>query len=109
MTQNLEPVPLSFAQAGDPQDFALDLSAAVQIGTDLWLGTDEGTRLARLRPDGQGGYGDVSWHPLGELVDLPDDDEEIDVEGLGHDDDVLWLVGSHSRRRQDADGERSDQ
>jgi hypothetical protein len=109
MTQNPEPVPLSFAQTGDPQDFTLDLSAAVQIGTDLWLGTDEGTRLARLRPDGRGGYGDASWYPLGELLDLPDDDEEIDVEGLGHDDDVLWLVGSHSGRREDADGERSEQ
>lgn len=110
MHQNPEPVPLSFAQAGDPQEFTLDLSAAAQIGTDLWLATDEGTRLARLRPDGQGGYGDVGWYPLGELLDLPGgEDDEIDVEGLGHEDGVLWLVGSHSRRRQDADGDRSEQ
>jgi hypothetical protein len=110
MAQSPEPVPLSFAQAGDPQEFTLDLSAAVQIGNDLWLGSDEGTRLTRLRPDGQGGYGDVSWYALSELLDLPgDDDEEIDVEGLAQDDDVLWLVGSHSPRRQDADDDGSDE
>ena len=105
-----EPVLLSFAQAADPQEFTLDLSAAVQIGTDLWLGTDEGTRLARLRPDGQGGYGDAGWYPLGELLELPrGDDEEIDVEGLARDEEVLWLVGSHSPKRQDADDEQSEQ
>jgi hypothetical protein len=110
MSQSPEPVPLSFAHAGDHQDFPLDLSAAAQIGTDLWLGTDEGTRLARLRPDGQGGYGDVSWHGLGELLDLPaGEDKEIDIEGLGHDGDALWLVGSHSPRRQEADDEQSEQ
>ena len=110
MAMTPEPVPLSFAHAGDPQDFPLDLSAVAQIGTDLWLGTDEGTRLARLRPDGQGGYGDVSWHGMGELLDLPGgDDNEIDIEGLGHDGDALWLVGSHSPRRQDADDDRPEQ
>jgi Protein of unknown function (DUF3616) len=102
------PVLLSFAQADD-QEFALDLSAAVQIGTDLWLGTDEGTRLARLRPDGQGGYGDVAWYPLGELLELPRaDDEEVDVEGLALDEEVLWLAGSHSPKRQDADDDQSE-
>jgi Protein of unknown function (DUF3616) len=110
MAQSPEPAPLSFAQAVDAEDFTQDLSAVVQLDGDLWLGTDEGTRLARLRSDGQGGYGDVSWHPLGELLDLPgDDDEEIDVEGLAHDDGALWLVGSHSRRRQDADDEGPEQ
>jgi hypothetical protein len=110
MTQSPEPVPLSFAHADDAQNLTQDLSAVVQIGGDLWLGTDEGTRLAQLRPDGQGGYGDAGWYPLGELLDLPGgDDEEIDVEGLAHDDDALWLVGSHSRRRQDADGEGPQQ
>jgi hypothetical protein len=107
MARSPEPVPLSFARAGEPQEFTLDLSAAVQVGSDLWLATDEGTRLARLRPDGHGGYGDVSWYPLGELLDLPDEaDEEIDVEGLAHDEEGLWLAGSHSRRRQDADGDK---
>ncbi|MDF3053365.1 MAG: hypothetical protein K0S19_1470 [Geminicoccaceae bacterium] len=109
MAQSPEPVVLSFAQTGDPQEFRLDLSAVVQIGTDLWLGTDEGTRLARLRPDGQGGYGDVSWYPLAELLDLPGGDAEIDVEGLAEEDEALWLVGSHSPRRQDADSEESEQ
>jgi hypothetical protein len=105
-----EPVPLSFARAGDPERFALDLSAAVHVGTDLWLGTDEGTRLARLRPDGQGGYGDVDWHDLGKLLTLPGGEEdEIDIEGLGYDDEFLWLVGSHSRRRQDAEGDSEEE
>jgi hypothetical protein len=110
MTQNPEPVRLSFASASDPEEFTLDLSAAVQIGTELWLGTDEGTRLARLRPDPEGGYGDVGWYPLGELLDLPGgDDDEIDVEGLGYDGDALWLVGSHSPRRQKPDDDESDE
>jgi hypothetical protein len=109
MAQHPEPVPLSFAGADNPEDFTLDLSAAVQIDGDLWLGTDEGTRLPRLRPDGRGGYGEVSWYPLGELLDLPGGDgEEIDIEGLGHDQDALWVVGSHSPRRRDADGDDSE-
>lgn len=108
MTPTPEPVPLSFARAGDTRELALDLSAAVQVGRDLWLGTDEGTRLARLRPDGQGGYGDAAWYPLGELLDLPGgDDDEVDVEGMAYDAGGLWLVGSHSRRRQNADGDES--
>ena len=102
-----EPVRLSFARAGDSEEFTLDLSAAAQVGTDLWLGTDEGTRLSRLRPDGEGGYGDAAWYPLGELLDLPGaEDDEVDVEGLGHDGSALWLVGSHSPRRQDTDENR---
>jgi hypothetical protein len=110
MAQSPEAVPLSFAQAADPREFTLDLSAVVQIGTDLWLGTDEGTRLARLRPDGEGGYGDASWHSLGELLELPgDEDDEIDIEGLAQDEEALWLVGSHSPKREKADGERSEQ
>ena len=81
----------------------------MQIGTDLWVGTDEGTRLARLRPDGEGGYGDARWYPLSELPELPgDEDDEIDVEGLACDDDVLWVTGSHSRRRRDADDDAPD-
>lgn len=110
MAQTPEPVTLSFAGADDPQEFTLDLSAVVRIGSDLCLGTDEGSRLARLRPDGQGGYGDPAWYRLGELLDLPGDDgDEIDVEGLGREDDALWLVGSHSPKRQDADGDRSEE
>lgn len=104
MAQTPEPVLLSFAQADDPHEFTLDLSAAVGIGSDLWLGTDEGTRLSRLRPDGSGGYGDAEWFPLGELLDLPGkEDDEVDVEGLGHGDGALWLAGSHSPKRKKAE------
>ena len=101
MVSRAEPVVLSFA--GDrSRVFPPDLSALVQTGEDLWLGSDEGTEIARLRPADRG-YGEHVPFPLRDYLDLPGRaDEEIDVEGLAWSDGYLWLAGSHSRRRSEA-------
>ena len=100
------PVLLEFTPDGAAGGVASDLSAAAQIGTDLWLGTDEGTSVARLSPRGPGHYGGHIAFPLGGCLDLPGgDEEEIDVEGLAAADGYLWLAGSHSPRRSEADPE----
>lgn len=103
-----QPVLLSFAGVGPGESFTGNLSAAVQVGEDLWLGTDEGTSLARLSPAGPGEYGAHAGFAVGSCLELPGgDDEEIDVEGLTWHDGYLWLVGSHSSRRRKARPERA--
>lgn len=74
-----------------------DLSAAVRIGSTLFLGSDEGVCIERLqrRERGWAGCGRV------QLADcLPvDAAQEADVEGLAEDDGWLWVLGSHAKTR----------
>jgi hypothetical protein len=78
-----------------------DLSAIVQTGNNLWLGTDEGVCIERLTARNEGSYGQHKRFDLRQFLELPVDDEneEVDVEGLDVSGDYLWLVGSHSRKR----------
>ncbi|MDQ3336168.1 MAG: DUF3616 domain-containing protein [Myxococcota bacterium] len=83
----------------DPEDKTpQQLSALVQVGEDLLLGSDEGCAIERLSLTGNG-YGHHTTFPLGELLDLPGDDDEVDIEGLEHAGGCLWVAGSHSARR----------
>lgn len=83
----------------DPEDETpQQLSALVQVGEDLLLGSDEGCAIERLSPTGTG-YGNHTTFPLGELLDLPGDEDEVDIEGLEHSDGCLWIAGSHSAKR----------
>jgi hypothetical protein len=101
-----EPVTLQFSPEGEGEEFAADLSAVAQVGDDLWVGTDEGTSLARLSRREPSVYAGHTDFPLGRCLELPGgDDEEIDVEGLAAADGYLWLVGSHSPRRRDTDSD----
>lgn len=79
-----------------------DLSAAVRVGSTLFLGSDEGTSLDRLKQDGSG------WTAWGRfrLVDClgVDADKEADIEGLAEDGGWLWVLGSHARTRPKLEG-----
>lgn len=98
--------------------FATSLSALVRIGDDLWVGGDEGVRIERFRETGKEAYTMVpdGGADVRELLQLPDESgAEVDLEGMDWDEDggYLWLVGSHSRKRdaakfkaKDADGKR---
>jgi hypothetical protein len=102
MTQphQAEPVLLSFQRSADGKDRSGNLSAVVEVSGDLWLGSDEGTRLDRLSPLAPDEYGRHLAPDLAEVLDLPgESEEEIDVEGLAADDGFLWIAGSHSVRR----------
>lgn len=90
------------------------LSVSVQIENTLWVTNDETVSLERLsfqNRDGQGNYhfGEHMQFPLSEYLTLPivsneeGKPEEIDIEGLDCKDGYLWLVGSHSAKREKAD------
>ena len=79
----------------------LDCSAMVQHGFDLWLASDETTTIERLSPIGDNAFGEYTSFPLSSYLELPaSEDEEIDIEGLGVEKNYLWVVGSHSLKRQ---------
>lgn len=81
-----------------------ELSAAVEIGRDLWLAADEGASVERLSPLAEG-YGAHASFRLADYLNLSKAaDEEIDIEGLDYDDGYLWLVGSHGIQRKAIDG-----
>lgn len=76
-----------------------DLSAAARAGDSLFVCCDETAGVDRLT-ECDGHWGDHRHYSLGELVDLPDGpDGEMDIEGLHGDDGWLWVVGSHSLKR----------
>jgi hypothetical protein len=86
------------------------LSVALKIGKTLWVANDETISLERLSlvSDGKTGsyrYGRHTQFSLHDYLRLPvpsrgrTDVEEVDVEGLDYQDGYLWLVGSHSLKR----------
>lgn len=82
---------------GEKDDPILDISAAVRIGSTLFLGSDEGVSIERLRRNG------TSWAGCGR-VQLADclgleTRQEADIEGLAEDDGWLWVLGSHAKTR----------
>ncbi len=95
------------------------LSAVVQIGQTLWVANDEALsleRLSRQRETGDGAirYADHKQFPLHDFLQLPvppkegdDKIEEADIEGLDYDSGYLWLVGSHSLKRDKPKEEKS--
>lgn len=99
-----EPVLLGFEGGDELPERSGNLSAARQIGDELWLGSDEGTAVERLSAVGPAEYGRHKAFDLAPLLDLPgEDDDEIDIEGLGYSDGRLWVAGSHSATRKAPD------
>ncbi len=80
-----------------------ELSSVVRTGDYLWLAFDEGTSLERLKKTKEG-YREHTSFSLDEYIHLPGgSEEEIDIEGLAYCDHYLWLIGSHSLKRDKAD------
>jgi hypothetical protein len=89
------------------------LSAAVQIGTTLWVANDETLSLERLTLQEIDSEGNYHYHQhehflLYKFLQLPalsagnsekENSGEADIEGLFYHDGYLWLVGSHSIKR----------
>ena len=76
------------------------LSAIARQGSHLWLANDETTSLERLTLEtGDEARAHRSFD-LTDLLELPGDGGEMDIEGLDVENDMLWLVGSHSSARK---------
>lgn len=82
-------------------DVTGELSAAAFVGDALWLGSDEGAYLERLRRLDDLTFGAHQRVGLATLLYLPGGElAEVDVEGLAAADGCLWVVGSHGRKRR---------
>lgn len=75
-----------------------DLSSVARTGKYLWLAFDEGCGVDRLKKV-RNYYADHQRFYLKDYLDLPEDRGEMDIEGLTHSGHYLWLVGSHSLKR----------
>jgi hypothetical protein len=77
------------------------LSAAFRTGDNLWVSCDERSSLERLRLTDKDTFSEHQTIDLHKYLQLPSGtDCEIDIEGLGHGNHYLWLVGSHSLARK---------
>lgn len=85
----------------DPKaDLRDGLSAVARQGPHLWVANDETTSLERLTlEDGDQARAHRSFD-LTQVLELPGDKGELDIEGLDVERDTLWLVGSHSSARK---------
>jgi hypothetical protein len=78
-----------------------DLSACDMTGSCLWLACDETTTVERLITRDGVRFAEHQAFSLGHVFELPaGEDQEIDIEGLTHDGDYLWITGSHSLNRK---------
>jgi len=80
-----------------------ELSSIARTGKNIWLAFDEGSGVHRLSKTDEG-YSKHIRFALKDYVDLPaGDEEEVDIEGLAYADHYLWVVGSHSLKRDKPD------
>ncbi|MEQ8754134.1 MAG: DUF3616 domain-containing protein [Coleofasciculus sp. G1-WW12-02] len=66
---------------------------------NLWLGSDDGLNVERLSLIEPCVFGNHQSYYLGDFIELFNQDDEIDIEGIDHDDNYLWITGSHSTKR----------
>lgn len=80
-----------------------ELSSIARTGNNIWLAFDEGSGLHRLHKTAEG-YSRHIRFALKDYIDLPaGEEEEIDIEGISYADHYLWVVGSHSLKRDKPD------
>lgn len=83
------------------EDLIVDLSATTMTPDgSLWLGSDELLGIERLSPQESCIFGNHQHFSLKDIFDLPDDEDEIDIEGLDYSDGYIWVIGSHSTKRK---------
>ena len=75
-----------------------DLSSVARTGKYLWLAFDEGCGVDRLKKT-RNYYAQHERFQLSDYLDLPEDQGEMDIEGLTYSGHYLWVVGSHSLKR----------
>lgn len=82
------------------EDLINELSAATFTPDgSLWLGADEGINVERLSLIEPCVFGNHQSYCLADFIELFNQDDEIDIEGIDHADNYLWITGSHSTKR----------
>ena len=96
----------AFEHVGDP--IHEDLSASARIGDSLFLSCDETAGVDRLTPEKRALWANHGHYNLGDHFKLPDGRKgEMDIEGMAIDGTLLWVVGSHSLKRDKPDDDDS--
>ncbi|NJO10285.1 MAG: DUF3616 domain-containing protein [Leptolyngbyaceae cyanobacterium SL_1_1] len=90
------------------EDLLKEISAIARTPDgSLWVGSDEFTTIERLSPLDTCIYGDHKTFQLNDFVKLFDTESEVDIEGLDYADDYLWVIGSHSFKRNKTKGKKA--
>lgn len=85
----------------DDKDVYTELSAAAFTPDgSLWVGSDELLGVERLSQVEPFVFGDRQHFSFTDLIQLWDEKDEIDIEGMDFADNYLWVVGSHSSKRK---------
>jgi len=85
------------------QELRTDLSCLAVIDDTIFVACDETASIESLHRTGAGAFGEHQHIRLGDFFDLPDGaGGEMDIEGLAADAGRLWIVGSHSLKREKA-------
>ncbi len=103
--QKPDKILLQFDESLNAKDTKIcsELSSVVRTGDYLWLAFDEGASLERLKKTSEG-FTEHASFSLHEFISLPEgNEEEIDIEGLAYYNHYLWLIGSHSLKRDKPD------
>ncbi len=102
----LSRVLLQFDSKAD--DLLNELSAAaITPDGSLWVGSDEHLAIERLSLLESGIYGDHKPFLLNDFIDLFNDEDEVDIEGLDYAESYLWVTGSHSHKRKKPKGKKA--
>lgn len=82
-----------------------DLSAATATPEgNLWIASDETTTIERLSSTKQYTFGDHQQFAIADFIDLFNQEDEVDIEGMDYAGGYLWLIGSHSTKRKKPKG-----
>lgn len=94
---------------GECDDIIGDLSAAALTPDgSLWLGSDELLTIERLSLVEPYSFAKHRSFAVGDFVELFNQDDEIDIEGMDYSNHYLWLTGSHSTKRKKVKGKKPE-
>lgn len=83
-------------------------SAALTPDGSLWVGSDEFLTIERLSSVEPYIFGEHQSFAVGDFVELFNQEDEIDIEGMDYSHDYLWLTGSHSTKRKKPKGKKTE-
>ncbi|MEC4984470.1 MAG: DUF3616 domain-containing protein [Oscillatoria sp. PMC 1068.18] len=102
----LSRVLLRFEKRSD--DVVGDLSAATFTPDgSLWIGSDEMIGVERLSPVETNIFAKHKRFLIGDFIELFNNKDEIDIEGMDYADGYLWFTGSQSTKRKKAKGKKA--